>query len=521
MVFVFQDPPSNPLPCFLVQVFITLIITRALGKLLAYIKQPRVIGEIIGGIVLGPSVLGNIPNFTNKIFPQSYSTNSKHLRSVDTFVVVADIGLIFFMFLIGLELDLGMIKKVWKQSIPLAAGSIIFPFGLGALMSLWWTSINDDNNGPTWTTPDKTSFILFCGTCLSFTAFPVLAAILKAAKIIRTEIGSLTMAAAAINDVVAWCILAVASSFSNTGKPNEGGYTTLLAVGFTLVMLLVMRPIVHYIYNRFRTRGDAADSSAFAALLILVLILSAFTAEVIGIHAFFGSFLAGVIVPKHGSLPQQLAPKIDLVIREFLLPLYFASSGIKTNIGAISDGKYWGDTVAIIAIATFAKVFPAYTMSKLVTKKPHRFCLTVGVLMNTRGLVELIALNVALQNHILSPRLFTMFVLMAIITTMMTAPAVHLLWVRHQRKQGELDSEDGPGFHDDNYLTANLDLDYQRNHPDVDLDDMVSSGALETRSANGTGSVSQLVNDQIHDGGDTVASQAFGQRSYSVSISAV
>ena len=197
MVFVFEYPPSDPLATFLVQVFLTLALTRTLAKILSYVKQPRVIGEILGGIILGPSVLGNIPGFTQKIFPQlivkngTSTTPTMTIMSIDTFSVMANMGLVFFMFLMGMELDDNLVSKVASKAIPIAAASIMFPFGIGALSSLWWWDINNTDNGAGWAIPNKTAFILFCGTCLCLTAFPVLTAILKAGKIINTPIGAL------------------------------------------------------------------------------------------------------------------------------------------------------------------------------------------------------------------------------------------------------------------------------------------------------------------------------------------
>ena len=413
--FIFDDidNQANPLPIFLIQVFLTLILTRILGKILSYLRQPQVIGEMIGGILMGPSVLGNIPNYTKTIWPA---------WSINTFNVVANIGLIFFMFLMGLEVEPKTFKKVYKRSLPIALASIIFPFGVGIACSFWLYDYNEQVDDPP-TNKNRTGFILFAGTSLSFTAFPVLASLLESRGLLHTTLGVQSLSMASVNDLLAWCLLALASAFVASDNPANGGYTFLIALLYVAIMLVIIKPIMSKIHHYFLIR-EQEDNNYFLVIIFLMLILSAFASQVIGIHAFFGSFVAGIILPKvEGNLTKSLMPKLELITKNFLLPLYFVSSGIKTDIRSLKRGEDIGTLIAIFSLAVFVKFIPSCLLTKIMMKGyPWRYCIAIGFLMNTRGLVELIALNVGLSTHILSIELFTVFVLMAILTTLMTSP---------------------------------------------------------------------------------------------------
>lgn len=417
-IFADIDSSSNPLPVFLIQVFITLVLTRLIGRILQYFKQPQVIGEMIGGIVLGPSVLGLIPNYTETIWPK---------WSLGTFSVAASIGLLFFMFIMGIQ-EKSENSKNFKRSFTIAVASIIFPFGVGVVNSFWLADYNKNSDHPP-TNENNAAFILFCGTSLSFTAFPVLAALLESFKLIHYPIGQQSLQIASINDVLAWCVLAVASSFAASNDATNGGYIFLLAFIYILGMFLLVKPIMARIHKYFLDTNQE-DSPYFLVVLFIELIISAYASEEIGIHAFFGSFIAGLVLPKKvGKINSILVPKLETVTKHFLLPLYFASSGIKTNIGSFSKISDLGIVVAIFCLAVIAKFVPGCFVTKCLMKNVSwRYCVTMGVLMNTRGLVELIALNVGLQTNILSIELFTILVIMAITTTLMTAPGLEYIY---------------------------------------------------------------------------------------------
>eukprot|EP00899_Mesostigma_viride_P019169 jgi/Mesvir1/27253/Mv07093-RA.3 len=389
-------------------------------------------GEILAGIVLGPSVLGRIPGFTDVVFPTAAHIHGAEYPydSTVTFGVIANAGLIFFMFLMGLELDRGLLRKHVKASFPIAVSALAVPFCVGIGAAVWLMDINDENQPDTWVSPSKTAFLLFVGASMTFTAFPVLAAILSAAKLMHRPIGVLAMSVAAIQDIVAWCILAISSSFAKSGSPINGVYTLVLAVTYVLVMVLPIRVALQIIHARMLKRGWVSNRYYFCFLTIMLL-TSAYCTEAIGIHSFFGAFLMGLITPQEGGFAELLFPRMELVTVEILLPLYFANSGIRTNIGVLDTARYWGITLVIILLASSAKIIPATLSTKIVTKRSWRYSGTIGILMNTRGLVEIIALNIGLTLGVLSTRLFTMLVLMAIATTLLTAPTV---WVLFQRK---------------------------------------------------------------------------------------
>lgn len=425
-----SNPLTNPVLIFLAQLGITLAVTRILGKLFSYIKQPQVIGEVIGGILMGPTAFGHIPGYTAAIFPtQVYLTPTITYNSVQTFVVIANVGLVLFMFMMGLELDQNLMRKNLRVSFPIAISSILFPFAVGAVNSLWLYDVNGVAavGGQQ---PDKVAFILFIGAAMSFTAFPVLASILKATKLMNLPLGVQAMSCAAIDDVLAWSTLAIASSFAKTASPVNGIYTFLIAVAYVVCMVVVVRWLLKKMHVYLETKGKSR-SRYYYCFLFLVLIASTYVSELIGIHAFFGAFLAGLVMPKSGDFTEDFIEKLALPVTEVFLPMYFVSSGIKTNIGLLESGADWGYTVAIIVLACLAKFIPGCLVSKLVTPHPWRFCVTLGILMNTRGLVEIIALNVGLSMGILSQKMFTMFVIMAIMTTVLTSP---LLWFVYQRK---------------------------------------------------------------------------------------
>ncbi|CAF0858754.1 unnamed protein product [Rotaria sordida] len=423
MVDIFADPSLdiNYWPRFLMQVFIILVLVRLMGWLLALIKQPPVIGEIIAGIIVGPSVLGKIDFWSERIFPPS---------SWNYFTLVGNIGLILFMFNLGLELEQKQIKRQWKYSLPISIATIIIPYGAGAALSFYLYDINTrDGFQP----PDRTAFVLFVASSMSFTAFPVLASILTSTKLLSAPIGTLTISCAALDDVMAWCSLAIAGAFAKESG-IVGLWVVLISIGYVLFMFIIVRWIIKRIHT-FLVERNMEMNRTFLIGIFLLLIASAFFCDILGIHSFFGAFVVGIICPKSGQFNVELFPKIELVTVELLLPLFFAASGMKTSLGSLNNKFYGGITVLIFTIAALGKFLPALFMTKIVTKHSWRFSSSVGILMNTRGLVELIALNIGLQLHILSPRLFTMFIIMALVTTFMTCPLLWLVYIRKYKPE--------------------------------------------------------------------------------------
>ncbi len=318
-------------------------------------------------------------------------------------------GLILFMFFLGLELDPGLMRRSIRLGAPIAVSAVLVPFSIGAAMSSW---IYTEYAGPT---VGRVGFTLFFGAAMSFTAFPVLAAILQTNKLLADPMGMLAFSCAAIDDVLAWCVLAFATSFASSPKPQNGVYTTLLATAYVLIMVFIVRPLLKKVNVYFKNHNAPLEPGHFRrshiTIMLLMLLASSLATETIGIHAFFGAFVAGCVVPKEDNLADILAPKIELIVMDFLLPLYFANSGLKLNMTTISSsGTDAGAIIAIISAACIGKFVPTFFMTRIITKRPWRFCASLGVLMNTRGLVELIVLNIGLDLGILSVKLFTIMV---------------------------------------------------------------------------------------------------------------
>ena len=280
----------------------------------------------------------------------------------------------------------------------------------------------------------RRSVAVFCAR--SFTALPVLASLLSATGLIATPIGVQTISSATLDDVLAWCMLAISSAFAK-GDANAGGVTVALSVGYIAFMFGVVRPLLARVHRHYRSR-NAEDSHTFLFLMVLVLLASSFFCEIIQIHSFFGAFIAGLCAPKVGFWHIDTANKLELITRELLLPLFFVSSGSRTNISSIKGSTFIGAIFVVWLVATAGKFLPACLVTKLVSGRSWRYATTVGVLMNTRGLVELIALNVGYSLGILSQQLFSVLVLMALLTTICTSPLVHLLWIRSAEGRSEM-----------------------------------------------------------------------------------
>lgn len=375
-VFQGESPLDYALPLAILQICLVLVLTRTLAFLLKPLRQPRVIAEIIGGILLGPSALGRNKQFLNTVFPP------KSLTVLDT---LANLGLLFFMFLVGLELDLKSIRRTGKATIGIALAGITLPFamGIGTSFVLRATISQGVSQGP---------FIVFMGVALSITAFPVLARILAELKLLTTDVGRMAMSAAAVNDVAAWILLALAISLSSTGKsPIISLWVFLLGAGFVGLCVLIAPPVFKWMCRQCPD-GEPVDEMFICCTLAAVL-AAAFVTDTIGIHALFGAFILGILAPKDGPLSGALVEKVEDLVSGLLLPLYFVSSGLKTNVATIQGAQSWGLLVLVIVTASFGKIVGTIVVS-LMCKIPIQEAVALGVLMNSKGLVELIVLNI-------------------------------------------------------------------------------------------------------------------------------
>jgi Kef-type K+ transport system membrane component KefB len=399
----------NALLHVLLALAIVIVTARAMGALFRRIGQPPVIGEVVGGILLGPSVLGYLaPGLQAALLPPAIAP---YLG------IHAQLGIILYMFLVGVELDLGIIRRSGHVTVAISHASIILPFLLGSALALGLYPILGSGN------VGFTVFALFIGVSLSVTAFPVLARILTDRGISRTRMGTIALACAAIDDATAWCLLALVVSAA-TARATDALWTILLTVVFIAAVIGVAMPIVHRLVPRLDR--SAQLSRPALSIVFVALLASAVTTEYIGIHGLFGAFLFGAIIPNRSRLAVDLRERLDDIVAILFLPAFFAFTGMRTSIGLVSGVSEWLICALIIAVACLGK-FGGTVIASRFAGIEWRDAAALGVLMNTRGLVELIVLNIGLDLGILTPKLFAMLVIMALVTTMMTSPILAAL----------------------------------------------------------------------------------------------
>ncbi len=401
---------KEPLAILLMQIIAIILVARFFGWIFRKIGQPSVIGEMIAGIVLGPSLFGlYYPGYFSHLFPVDSLGNLKFL---------SQIGLILFMFVIGMELDLKVLKNKANDAVVISHASIIFPFTLGIGLAYFiYHQFAPEG-------VQFASFALFIGIAMSITAFPVLARIVQERGIHKTKLGSIVITCAAADDITAWCILATVIAIVKAGSFVSSLYVIGLAIAYVFLMINVVKPFLERVGELKNSRQSL--SKPVVAIFLLTLIISAYSTEVIGIHALFGAFMAGTIMPDNTKFRNIIIEKIEDVSVILFLPLFFVFTGLRTQIGLINDPFLWKITGVIILVAVIGKFLGSALAAKFVGQN-WRDSLTIGALMNTRGLMELIVLNIGLDLKVLSPAVFTMMVIMALVTTFMTGPALNLI----------------------------------------------------------------------------------------------
>jgi Kef-type K+ transport system membrane component KefB len=402
------------IPLVFLDIAIVVVAARLMGRLFRRLRQPAVVGEIVAGIVLGPSLLGLLPGDLDTVL---FPTDVRPYLSV-----IAQLGLVLFMFVVGLEVDMALIRRHRRTATTVSLASIALPFGLGVLLAGWLYGAHDVVGGRTVSPP---AFALFLGVAMSITAFPVLARILTERGIHRLPVGVLALACAAIDDVVAWSLLALVIAVAVGGTLGGVGTIVGLTALYAAVMFLVVRPLLRRLVTGFRAAGRLTPD-ALAIVLVGVLI-SAFVTEEIGVHAIFGAFVFGAIVPRdEPGLIREVLQRIEQVSVLLLLPVFFVVAGLQVNIAGIG-ARGLVELLAILAVAIGGKFVGAAAAARLSGVK-HRQAVALGVLMNTRGLTEIVILQVGAQLGVLDQELFTLMVVMALVTTVMTEPLLRRLY---------------------------------------------------------------------------------------------
>ena len=400
----------EPSAMILLQIIAILIVSRVFSALFAKINQPTVIGEILAGIILGPSLLG-------LFFPEAYNFLFSP-NSLDSLYIISQIGLVLFMFTVGMDLNMSEMKSNFKSTFIISQSSIVVPFLLGMILAfVIYKDFSPEQS-------NFTSFALFIGISMSITAFPVLARIVQEKGLTKSHLGTISIGSAAINDVTAWLLLVAVIAIAQTGSFTSSVYTLLFTAVYIVLMLFVVRPFIKRIGAIYQNK-ELMNKSIFA-FFILLLIVSAYATQLLGIHALFGAFMAGLIMPPMPKFRKLMIDKIEDLSVTLLLPLFFVYTGLRTEIGLLNTPELWLICLIFVVIAIVGKMAGSIIPARAVGES-WRDSLSLGALMNTRGLMELIVLNIGLEMGILPPVVFVMLVIMALVTTFMTTPLLHLI----------------------------------------------------------------------------------------------
>jgi len=397
------------LPLLLTQLLVILASARIAGRAARALGQPSVVGEMFAGIALGPSLLGVVaPAALGRLFPPDA------LVPMNT---LSQLGVILFMFVVGLRLHLAVLRGRLRSAVVISQVSIILPFALGSMLG-WWIY-------PTVAEPHvaRVPFVLFVGAAMSITAFPVLARILAERNLTTTRLGSIATACAAVDDATAWCLLAAVVAVARSGNALQQFGQTL---GGAALYTLVVATLGHRLWERWNSRSSAVVGPELVGAAVLLALASSLATELIGVHPLFGAFLAGAIVPRTKDLAEAIAERVDSVVSTVLLPVFFMYTGLRTDVRLVTDAGLWNVFAAIIAAAVLGKLGGSALAARL-TGMSGRDSLALGALMNTRGLMELVILTIGFEIGVINRTLFSMMVLMAILTTVMTSPLLSIV----------------------------------------------------------------------------------------------
>ncbi|UQB68999.1 cation:proton antiporter [Epilithonimonas zeae] len=420
----FLENLHHPLALLLAQIVTIIVVAKFFGWICVKLKQPSVIGEMIAGIVLGPSLVGlYFPEFSAFMFPKESLPNLQFL---------SQIGLILFMYIVGMELDLSVLRKKAHDAVVISHASIIIPFALGVGLAYFiYKEFAPDGI-------QFSSFALFMAIAMSITAFPVLARIVQERNLHKTKIGTVVITCAAADDITAWCILAAVIAVVKAGSFSGSIFVIIMAIVYVFLMIRLVKPFLTRIAES--QKGKGFINKALVAVFFLILIISSYLTEVIGIHALFGAFMAGAIMPENVKFRNLFIEKVEDVALVLLLPLFFVFTGLRTQIGLLNDPHLWKIGGLIILTAVIGKFVGSALTAKFL-RLNWKDSLTIGALMNTRGLTELIVLNIGYDLGVLGPELFAMLVIMALFTTFMTGPSLDIINYFFKGKKSSLEED--------------------------------------------------------------------------------
>jgi Kef-type K+ transport system membrane component KefB len=404
---------------FFLQIAVILVACRFVGRIAAWFGQPQVVAEMITGVLLGPSLLGLfLPEYQQWLFPWDTSQQARDTQSY--LFPASQLGLALYMFLVGMEFRVDIVRDHFKSSVAISAAGMIAPFLLGALLARWLhqhTNLFGDDTS-------MANAMLFMGAAMCITAFPMLARIIHFKGLASTPMGTVSLGAGAIDDATAWCLLAVVLA-SFDGNASGAFWVILAGIGYVAVALLLVRPVLARFQERMLTAdGDLSETGLVTGLAFMA--MGAGFTDVIGLHAVFGGFVMGAAMPR-GRISEQMIARIHPVAVALLLPLFFTYSGLNTQIALLNTWYLWGICGLVLLTAVLAKGVACYLAARA-TGMPHREAMGIGALMNSRGLMELIIINIGLERGIISEGLFATLVIMAVMTTLMASPVFDRLF---------------------------------------------------------------------------------------------
>ncbi|CCF55581.1 hypothetical protein KAFR_0A01430 [Kazachstania africana CBS 2517] len=433
--FVYDS--SSPLTLFLFQACLILAVCNLVHIPFSKIRQPKVISEVIGGVILGPTVFGQIPGYTKTVFPAA---------SIPGLTLTANLGIILFMFFLGLEVDIAFIKNHLFTALSIGISTLAIPFGCGCLFAIPLYN-NYANLGDSGTNVKFTVFMVFIATSLSVTAFPVLCRILNELRLIKERAGIIVLGAGIINDILGWILLALSVVLSSSqSSPVNTVYILLCVFGWFLVYFYPLKYILKWALIKTHELDRSKPSTLATMCVLFIMFISAYFTDIVGVHPIFGAFIAGLVVPRENNYVIKLTERMEDIPNIVLIPIYFAVSGLNVDLTLLNEGKDWGFVFASIGIAICSKIIPGTLVAKT-----HRLfwreSLVVGVLMSCKGIVEIVVLTVGLGAGIITKKIYGMFILMALVSTIVTTPLSQLVYPTSYRSKlqkliGQENSED-------------------------------------------------------------------------------